>query len=827
MPGSSTNRRFNCQPPIQATRRFIVLGTLALAAILLQIALPASAQDQRGLAPENPSPPSYFNGRYYALVIGIDDYQPPMKKLKTAVNDAKAVGKLLSERYGFDVRYLLDQQATRFNILNAIGSYRNSLNPNDSLLIYYAGHGYSDHDADKAYWLPVDAESGISANRIIADDLTTDVKVLPSRHVLIVSDSCYSGGLARGSNEPDSAPNAVQDQSAYIARMMRLRSRTLLASGGDEPVADSGSNGHSVFAYALLQALSDVDKPTFSAIDLFYSSIRQQVAGRSEQVPEYSTIRNSSSEGGDFVFIRRALSVPPAPVQKPLPKRPAPEFKTAHIRVAKAPPGAEVVVDGRSMGRTDAQGNLSVQVNPGQHSLMVSKAGFTSFNDSDISVQAGETYGDSAPLRPLAEVQPSGIITADRTTIVQGQSVKLSWQANNASSLSINGTMVDSSGSMTVSPENTWTFQLRANNGTLLLGTVIITVLPRPAAPEQKPAPLAPRAGPNSTGITGGIHGHVTDPTGVARTSGTAELSTDGGYTAKYSFPVNGTGDFAGDGIAPGTYSLIYKQSDTPQGKYIDRIENVQIVSGGDTRQDIDMTRKEFLDLLTPQQRKQVEEFKSKNAATMNNNAVIRNLNADLAEARADNHAKKFADAEALMQRDTSLKPDSELLWYELGQAQMGLKKWSDASASMTRAIDLSTASRKPNPEFIGGAHEALGEIDARSNRPADAFREIEIALTVDPAKAGTYFSNLAVVFSSVGDVDAQVTAADKAITADPNNPLPYYLKGSALATRITVNSKTGALAAPPGCVEAYRKYLELAPNGPFAETAKAILRSL
>ena len=55
------------------------------------------------------------------------------------------------------------------------------LNENDSLLIYYAGHGYSDHAADKAYWLPVDADSIYSSNRIIADELTTDVRVQNAR----------------------------------------------------------------------------------------------------------------------------------------------------------------------------------------------------------------------------------------------------------------------------------------------------------------------------------------------------------------------------------------------------------------------------------------------------------------------------------------------------------------------------------------------------------------------------------------------------------------------------------------------------------------------
>jgi hypothetical protein len=262
----------------------------------------AAAQDQRGFGQTSEVAKAAFtNGNYYALVIGINQYPPPMKQLKTAVNDARAIGNLLEDKYGFHVQYLLDQDATRFKILDALSRYRNTLNENDNLLIYYAGHGYSDRDAEKAYWLPADADSGTSPNRIIADDLTTGVRVLPSRHVLIVSDSCYSGGLSRDADAPEHAGT----ESAFIARMLKSKSRTLMASGGDEPVSDSGSNGHSVFAYAVLQALERDDQPIFTASDLFYGSIRQQVAGRSSQLPQYTVIRNSDHDEGDFVFMHK------------------------------------------------------------------------------------------------------------------------------------------------------------------------------------------------------------------------------------------------------------------------------------------------------------------------------------------------------------------------------------------------------------------------------------------------------------------------------------------------------------------------------------------
>src|ERR1700759_290734 len=162
------------------------LATLAL--LVLLVTHSSDSQVTRNLGPQPQAQPRLSdNGKYYAIVIGINKYRPPLSTLITPVNDAQAIAAVLTETYGFQVKLLLDQDATRVNILDAIVRFRDTLNENDSLLIYYAGHGYSDHASDKAYWLPVDADSVYSSNRIIADELTTDVRVQNARHVLIIS----------------------------------------------------------------------------------------------------------------------------------------------------------------------------------------------------------------------------------------------------------------------------------------------------------------------------------------------------------------------------------------------------------------------------------------------------------------------------------------------------------------------------------------------------------------------------------------------------------------------------------------------------------------
>jgi tetratricopeptide (TPR) repeat protein len=323
---------------------------------------------------------------------------------------------------------------------------------------------------------------------------------------------------------------------------------------------------------------------------------------------------------------------------------------------------------------------------------------------------------------------------------------------------------------------------------------------------------------------TGKIHGHVTDPTGVAKGPGTIGLSTDLGHTFKYTFPVNATGDYTGDGIAPGTYSVIFRLPETPEGKFVDEIDNVKITATDDVKQDVDMSRQAYIDKMTPEQKKQIEEFKKKNAEIMKTNSVIKTLNVDLAAARTANHDKKYDEAETLMLKDTAAKPDGELLWYELGVAQLGLKKYPDAGNDMQKTLDLAKADKKPLPDLISGAYAGIGEVAARTGKIEDAAAAFDEAAKANPAKAGFYYGNETIIFSQIGNTDAQAAAADKAIAADPKNPIPYYLKGQALIPKATVDPKTQKIVLPPGCADAYEKYLDLAPDGQFANDVKSIL---
>lgn len=241
----------------------------------------------------------YSDSKYYALIIGNNNYYH-LNKLSTAKKDAIDVAKILESQYGFKTKLLIN--TSRKEIVQELNKFRKILTENDNFLIYYAGHGEYDKIANKAYWLPVDARKDDDTNWIIVDRITSHIKRISAKHVLVISDSCYSGTFSRD-GRTDIRSGALR--SKHLEKMFKKPSRTLMASGGNEPVSDIGRYSHSVFAEAFLSALQDISNSEFTAEELFYQYIKERVSGNAEQTPEYNCIRDSGHDGGDFVFRRK------------------------------------------------------------------------------------------------------------------------------------------------------------------------------------------------------------------------------------------------------------------------------------------------------------------------------------------------------------------------------------------------------------------------------------------------------------------------------------------------------------------------------------------
>jgi len=354
---------------------------------------------------------------------------------------------------------------------------------------------------------------------------------------------------------------------------------------------------------------------------------------------------------------------------------------------------------------------------------------------------------------------------------------------------------------------------------------------------------------------TGSAHGHVQNAAGVTETHGDVKFTTDSNPNEntkfKYDLTVGPDGTYKSDsnGIIAGSYTVVFMQD----GKLVDELNHVKIDIGQDATVDFDMTRPDFLSKMTPQQKKELADYKAKVSAASAENAKINNLNGNLQQSRTlmkASHANctapksdaevcpatsaSYDQAATLMLAAVTDKPDQPILWFTLGDAQTGQKKYDDAATSYNKAITLNDASKKPNPELDGAADNNLGQSQAKAGKTADAVASFDAAVKAQPTQAGLYYFNEAAVFfnkaqtgGDPGAFTAAATAADKAIAADPTQPLPYYIKATALIQNATVDAKTNKIVAPPGCAEAYQKYLELAPDGQYADDATSILASM
>jgi hypothetical protein len=236
-------------------------------------------------------------GRYHALVIGNDAYAH-LTPLKNAVNDAEAVANLLRTDYEFEVTVLIN--ASRDEMITAMDRARANLTAMDNFLIYYAGHGVFDAASGRGYWLPIDARDDSRARWIEDTTVTDTLKAMKALHVMIVADSCYSGTLVR---DIGVKLGTEGDRHAYLRRVAEKRSRTVLTSGGLEPVSDGQGGNHSVFGQALLNAL--VENSGVIEGQQLFGKLRRSVMLNADQTPQYSDLRNAGHDGGEFLFVRR------------------------------------------------------------------------------------------------------------------------------------------------------------------------------------------------------------------------------------------------------------------------------------------------------------------------------------------------------------------------------------------------------------------------------------------------------------------------------------------------------------------------------------------
>ena len=292
-------------------------------------------------------------------------------------------------------------------------------------------------------------------------------------------------------------------------------------------------------------------------------------------------------------------------------------------------------------------------------------------------------------------------------------------------------------------------------------------------------------------------------------------------------------GEFLSIGVTPGRFNVVFLQD----GKQIWKIDGYDVTLQKEINTlDVDLS-KEMEAAKAQQQAQMTDEQKKELEKAQTEQVTIKNLNAMLAQAHAASEAGTPDVAASILEKATQVDPTRALLWAQLGSyTTLSAKKDTDTASrnqkyataveAYKKAIDLTNAATDPKAKAgLGGYYNNYGEVLGRTGKIEDAVAAYNAAATADPANSAMYYRNLGITMENAGKTDEAVAAYDKSIAADPTAPDSYFRKGIALVSKAT--TKGDKIIPAPGTEEAFNKYLELAPDGPNAGTAKEMLATI
>lgn len=282
----------------------LVSGTVTLFKEQPQTVVPVASQADVGptkkIADEDAVGKALMNElgkrKYYALIIGINEYKDDeIQDLDNPINDAEQLAGVLTYHYSFDQENVtVLENPTREDIIKSLDRLTTIVTEKDNLLIFYAGHGIWNEQLNQGYWLPSDATLDSKSYWLSNSTLRDYVGGINSKHTLLISDACFSGGILK--------ERAVFGNSRAVLEVYKLPSRKAMTSGTLKTVPDE-----SVFIEYLLKNLVNNQSPLLSADQLF-RHFKTAVINNSPngQVPQYGPISQAGDEGGDFIFLKRS-----------------------------------------------------------------------------------------------------------------------------------------------------------------------------------------------------------------------------------------------------------------------------------------------------------------------------------------------------------------------------------------------------------------------------------------------------------------------------------------------------------------------------------------
>jgi tetratricopeptide (TPR) repeat protein len=330
------------------------------------------------------------------------------------------------------------------------------------------------------------------------------------------------------------------------------------------------------------------------------------------------------------------------------------------------------------------------------------------------------------------------------------------------------------------------------------------------------------------------LSGQVLDIEGKPFPDVTVEIKSDLGQVSTSKTDKNG--QFVQVGLRPGLYTITLKKEQTKlnystqcpvqsdkENKCIINLKEVAAKQGID----VEAQKKK-----QEEAQKQFEGLKAhfdNGVAAMNQGNQIR---AQLQGTPPDQRAALQAQAHGFYEtavtefeqaRQAAGEKDSNLpkIQANLGAAYEAAGQYDKAVETFQKAAELAPTEGN---YFIGLATNL-----ARVGKLPEANAACEKAAAINPTNAGVCWRNIGIVLRNANKMKEAIEPLKKATQVDPKNPDGWYLLGASLLAGMDYKQEGDRITyiVLPGTAEAYQKYLELAPNGPYAQECKDALASL
>lgn len=245
------------------------------------------------------------NGKLHVVVIGISEYADPSLRLKLAAKDAKDFAEMIKRQEGgfytnVEVKMLLNSDATRGSIIDALDELRSNAKESDTAMIFLAGHGTN--EGGQFYFVPQDADQQkVRKTCVPFADIQSTATGLPSR-VVVFLDSCHSGGMGGGGS-------VGNDISAVLAGWQKSRTAKgaviFSSSTGQQLSQENIVWGNGAFTKALLEGLSGdahPDKAGPICITMLEGFIAKRVADLTKNQQTPTTTKSMDLSDFNFAF---------------------------------------------------------------------------------------------------------------------------------------------------------------------------------------------------------------------------------------------------------------------------------------------------------------------------------------------------------------------------------------------------------------------------------------------------------------------------------------------------------------------------------------------